>query len=175
MTIGGSSRQGSKERPNASGTGRAMRVLLDTTYLLPLAGISVEGVEKNALRLIRERGHELFISEVSLFEMLAKGAKLAADRHVDEDRISLAIRSILQDQRISRITPYQDGVIKSAVWLRRYHSDFIDCLILASALEVCDILVTEDERLSRNEGVTDIISQTKPNFTFSTHKRLLSD
>ncbi len=50
-----------------------VRVLIDTTYLLPAAGIRVEGVPADAVRRIKEAGHQVLASEISLLEVLARG------------------------------------------------------------------------------------------------------
>ena len=149
------------------------RILLDTTYLLPAAGISVQGVAADVLRRVRAEGHEVVISEISLFELLAKGAKLAAEGRADQERIYLAARSILQDKGVERIAAYGDAVVKRSISLRRYHHDFVDCMILASALEACEALMTEDETLSRSKGVQDIIKETRPGFVISGWKNLM--
>ena len=52
-----------------------MKLLLDTTYLLPAIGISVKDLNEKAVLNLADKGHELLISEVSLFELSAKGAK----------------------------------------------------------------------------------------------------
>jgi len=148
------------------------RVLLDTTYLLPVAGIGVRGVETDVLRKVRVAGHEVFISDISLFELLAKGASLVAQGRADEQRILLAMRSILADEKITRIAPYEEGVARTAVTLRRHHSDFVDCIILASALDACQAFLTEDRALSRNEAVLSVVSQARPGFVISTWKGL---
>ena len=49
--------------------------MLDTTYLLPAIGISIKGLSEGApIELIR-RGHQISISDVTIFELSAKGAE----------------------------------------------------------------------------------------------------
>jgi hypothetical protein len=50
-------------------------------------------------------------------------------------------------------------------------SDFIDCLILASAITCCDTLVTEDNdiiKLRRNEAYKTFYTQKNQKFTIKT-------
>jgi hypothetical protein len=56
-----------------------LKLLLDTTYLLPAIGVSVGGIPERAPLELHERGHVLSISEISLFELAAKGAKYISE------------------------------------------------------------------------------------------------
>jgi len=138
--------------------------MIDTTYLLPAAGIAVAGVPTDATRRVREAGHSLLASEISLFEVLAKGAKLVLEGKADPGRISLAIKSIQSDTNIGKVEPYTEGIMALAIELRRHHDDFVDCLILASAANECDVLVTEDAGITRNDNLMNALRQLEPNF-----------
>lgn len=149
------------------------RVLLDTTYLLPAAGIRVEGVPADAARKVREAGHAVLASEISLFELLAKGAKLVAEGKADRGRVSLAVKSILSDASIGKASAYAEGTMAAAIEFREHHSDFVDCLILASAAGECDALVTEDAAIPKNRGMMDAVLRRKPGFRVLTLSALL--
>jgi PIN domain nuclease of toxin-antitoxin system len=150
------------------------RVLLDTTYLLPSAGIGVEGVPADAIRRIKASGNEVVASEISLFEVLAKGAKLASQGKADPDRISLAIKSVLSDGSIGKVDPFSEDAVEMAIELRAHHADFLDCVIIASAASQCDALVTEDAGIPRNDGLMDAVRRRKPEFRTLTLKALLA-
>ena len=147
------------------------RVLLDSTYLFPLAGIDIQGVERDAIRKVMAAGHELFISEISLFELAAKGAKLVGNGSADAERLAQAVQSIVSYETLRKVRLWEDGVLPLAIALRSHHSDFMDCVILASAASKCEILVTEDETLSRGE-VARLARRTNPEFLISNLKRL---
>lgn len=151
-----------------------MRVLLDTTYFLPAAGIAVREVERDALRKISGAGHEISLSDISLFEMLAKGARLAAQGLADADRVLLAVRSIREDDEYRKVSAYEGGAAEVAIGLRKHHQDFIDCLILGSALDSCEALVTEDEEMVANEGVMKEVRRLNPEFRILSFRRLPS-
>jgi len=55
-----------------------LKLLLDTTYLLPAIGISVKNLPKNASLTLLQGGHLISISQITLFELAAKGAKYVA-------------------------------------------------------------------------------------------------
>ncbi len=55
-----------------------MRVLVDTTYILPVVGVSVEGIERVLAKLkeLRQGGAvEVYYSDFSVMEALAKAVK----------------------------------------------------------------------------------------------------
>lgn len=124
-----------------------MKLFMDTTYFLPAIGVSTRGIEDNIpLKILRD-GHDIAISDLTLFELSAIGAKYVASRKMAEERAVYGIRSLTNDERISKVSPYKEGVLPLAFALRRMLSDFIDCLILASAVKECDALATEDSQL----------------------------
>jgi len=57
-----------------------LKLLLDTTYLLPAIGILVKELPENAVIKLLEKGHEIYINEVTIFELAAKGAKHVINR-----------------------------------------------------------------------------------------------
>ena len=148
------------------------KILLDTTYLFPFAGINVRGVERGAIERASAMGHQLSVSEMSLFELAAKGAKLVGDGSADVERLAQAVRAIVSDETLRKVRLYEDGVIPLAIALRRHNSDFIDCVILASAVLTCEILVTEDELLLRSGEIIKLVRKTNPEFLIYDFKHL---
>ncbi len=54
-------------------------ILLDTSYLLPILGVEIEGIQKVLVKLQQDYNHKkvrLFFNRISLFEALAKISKL---------------------------------------------------------------------------------------------------
>ena len=150
------------------------KVLIDTTYLLPAAGIGVEGVPADATRRVKDAGFGALASQISLFEVLAKGAKLVSEGKADPARVSLAIKSILSDGSIGKVEAYTEDIMTMAIELRRYHSDFVDCLILASAANECDTLVTEDADMPKNDDLMKAVLRHKPKFRILMLRALLT-
>ena len=141
-----------------------MRVLLDTTYLLPLIGVEVEGVSRDVLTLLKKEGHTPVVSEISVFELLAKGSKLAAKEVIPRERVSLVIQSLYKDESIIRVSLENPDVVRYTIELRPYHSDTVDCVIIASALTKADIMLTEDKTLLyKNTQLRKAIRKIKPN------------
>jgi len=109
---------------------------------------------------------------MSLFELAAKGAKLVGDGSADVERLAQAVRAIVSDETLRKVRLYEDGVIPLAIALRRHNSDFIDCVILASAVLTCEILVTEDELLLRSGEIIKLVRKTNPEFLIYDFKHL---
>lgn len=115
-------------------------MILDTTYLLPLAQIAVDrdllaAVAKKETDLKLE---EISVSLISLFELQAKGAKL----NVPTQSTIRAIDAILSAFRI--VPFYEADVIEAAQRIRKIISDYVDCIIVATAVASKQDLVTED-------------------------------
>ncbi len=66
-----------------SSKSRVVKILLDTTYLLPVVGIDVEGIERplTILKKLREEGKiEIYYTSFSILEILGKLSKIDFDR-----------------------------------------------------------------------------------------------
>lgn len=144
-----------------------MRLLLDTTYFLPLVGVSIKGFPHDIIIKLIEEKYIVLISEISIFEILAKGAKYISLGVLSPNRVSRGVKSLLYDERITKISIQDTSIILTSFELRRILHDYIDCLILSSAVNNAEMLVTEDEdihKLYGDEGFQRIINRLKPGF-----------
>ena len=148
-----------------------MKLLLDTTYLLPAIGISVKGLPKDAPIKLIQKGHKISISSISIFELSAKGAKHIAAGTLPAERVTRGIRAIVYDETIETIPMHDSTLLFTAFKLRRMLSDFIDCLILSSAINRCDALMTEDsdiQNLKKNRESNGLLTTINPKFKIQT-------
>lgn len=148
-----------------------MRLLLDTTYLLPAIGISVQDLPEDAPIKLIQRGHQIFISEITIFELSAKATKHITTGALSDERVSRGIRAIVYDDMITRVPIHDSSILLTAFKLRRMLNDFIDCLILSSAVQQTDILVTEDKdirNLTRNGEFQQFLQTTNPELKIQT-------
>ena len=64
--------------------------------------------------------------------------------------------------------PFHDSkLLVTSFNLRNTLTDFIDCLIVATAINHCDALVTEDEEihnLTTKKNTNELMKDTNPNF-----------
>ena len=119
-------------------------MILDTTYFLPLVGIEVD---VDLLRACIEGRARLSLDEVklsliSIFELQAKAAKLG----IPAERVITAIDAILDGFEV--VSFYEQDVVRISHSLRRMLPDYIDCVILATAIALGEDIATEDEMIS---------------------------
>lgn len=144
-----------------------MRLLLDTTYLLPAIGVSIRDLPKDAWIRLAHKGHQIALCDISMFELSAKGAKLVVSRKLHSERVTRGIKAIMYDENVEIIPSCESIILSTAFRLRSMLADFIDCLILSSAVNRCDALVTEDndiQGLKRNREFGDLLKTANPEF-----------
>ncbi len=144
-----------------------MKILLDTTYLLPAIGIAIKEQQKDLpLRLIQE-GNQISICDISIFELSAKVAKHINAGKLPPERVTRGIRAIVYNEQIKIIPTYESQLLLTAFKLRKTLNDFIDCLILSAAINHCDILLTEDKAihdLKNNKEFNELLTTKNPKF-----------
>jgi len=148
-----------------------LRLLLDTTYFLPAIGISIKDLPKDTPIKLVWRGHQISISDISIFELSAKGAKHITAGALSAERVTKGIRAIVYDETIETIPMYESTLLLTAFKLRSMLSDFIDCLILSSAINRCDALITEDndiQNLKKNREFNELLTAINPKFKVQT-------
>ena len=120
-------------------------MIIDTTYLLPLAKI---GVDADLLLAIAEkrtklRLEDIHVSLISLFELQANAAKL----RIPADVVSISTKAVL---RTFDVIPFsKSAVIETSFRLRERMTDYIDCVIVGTAAAMHEQLVSEDSKILR--------------------------
>lgn len=153
-----------------------MKLLLDTTLLLPAIGISVKGLQKDAPIQLKQKGQQLHISGISIFELSAKGAKHITTGALPPERVMRGIRAIIYNDTVEKIPSHDDKILLTAFKLRRLLGDFIDCLILSSAMSRCNILITEDsdiQELKKSREFNELLANTNPKFKIQASTEIL--
>lgn len=144
-----------------------MKLLVDTTYLLPAIGISIKELPRDAPIRLVAKGHQISISDISIFELSAKGAKYITNGTLTPERVMMGIRAIVYDDAIDRISIHDSDILLTSFKLRRILADFIDCLILSSAINRCDALITEDGdilNLNKNREFNELLATANSKF-----------
>ena len=124
-----------------------MRICLDSSYLLPIFGIGLKNIPNDIIVKLLDEGHKLLISEISIFECIAKAAKLASSGELSLNRLIKGLLGVTYSQSLTRVNIFDGDLIRIAATARRFISDFIDCIVLATAAMQADILLTEDTLL----------------------------
>jgi predicted nucleic acid-binding protein len=155
-----------------------LKILLDTTYLLPSIGVALDDLPSDVLLKLLSNGHEITINQICLFELAAKGAKLAKAGRVKPETVIRAMSAIVHSDRLRIISPTETKVVIAAFELRKLHDDFIDCLIASTALCYCDVLLTEDREihdLKSYREFTALSQALNPNFKMGTLSKMFAE
>ncbi len=141
------------------------KLVLDTTYLLPIFGISVKLANfKTLFPKILNAFHVLY-NPVSVVE--AKWIALRVSRREPPrrdlilSRFRTGLKALLSDERLSQtaLTNPEVEVVTDKLLMEGGVSDYFDRLIYATAVYYDAILLTEDEELHR---VSESASLPKP-------------
>lgn len=145
--------------------------MLDTAYLLPAIGISVKKISSEDVLESLNKANEAALCEITIFELCAKAAKYVSAGMLEAGRVSRGIQAIINDDSIIKLRTYDSRELSTAFKLRAILGDFIDCLILATAMNQADRLLTEDRDihdLKRNERFKELVKSANPKFEILT-------
>lgn len=125
-----------------------MNLIIDTTYILPLAriGISTDLLKEIDEGKIKLKIDEIKINGISIFELHAKAAK-------SNIAPIYAIEAIDVINATFKVVPfYNPDVIKISNELLGRIPDYIDCIIVATAIATNEDLITEDRKINDNKS-----------------------
>ena len=132
-----------------------LRILLDTSFVLPTLGIDTGREVSESLRKLDEVKAELYYSRFSILESLWIVAKLAKNNTFDADRFSQGLRSILEGGRYKGIEE-NSKVFEEAIG----HRDMIDNVLYSTSLHFNLKLLTLDDELKefvRRNKLNDVL------------------
>ncbi|MEM3048995.1 MAG: hypothetical protein QXK72_07285 [Candidatus Bathyarchaeia archaeon] len=121
-------------------------MILDTTYLLPLAQVDVDTdlLEAMARKEVDLNLEDVTVSLISIFELQAKTAKL----NIPVESTVKAVEAIF---KAFRVEPFHRAeIIRTSHKLGRLIPDYIDCVIVATAATLREDLATEDSLILAN-------------------------
>ena len=150
-----------------------MKILVDTSYFLPLIKIGIENIPQTILvNLLSKTSHEYFYSNLTLFELTAKGLKLSSQKNtITPQDIRIGIDAIRNDLRLTEKSFIDNPlIIELASQLKAIHNDTIDCLIFATAICVCDCIITMDgslfDQINKTPSLINNVVEINENFRF---------
>jgi len=124
-------------------------MILDTSYFMPLAKMAVStdlllAVGDNKTQPKGLSFDKVTLNSLSLFELQAKAAKLGINT-------SWVIEALDAISRFFRVESYNSPeIIEIASALRKdFFTDYVDCVIVATAVATGEELVTEDSQILR--------------------------
>lgn len=134
------------------------RLILDTTYILPLFGIKIKDLSRinEGIKVIWKKGikeFDVYLPSICLIEVLYK---LVSDYRKTNDieilkRYPIATPTIMTSQNVNLFDPHLNSTASQIAVIIRHngHFDIMDCLIAASAATLNGILLTEDNDLKK--------------------------
>ena len=146
-----------------------MKMLFDTTFLLPLFGIKVDVIDVDRLialrESLRERGIGVAYPKLLIIELIAKIAKEASKLGEMPLKVLDAFEALLSEVDVELVEPSIKHVATAIEMRIQGHKDVFDNILYAMALHENMRLLTEDKKLIdflRDKGYrTDIIIRLK--------------
>ena len=124
-----------------------LRVLVDTTFLLPTLGIDVGKQTNKALKKLGEINVEIYYSRFSILESLWIAARNIGNSTFDMDRFSHGMRSVMESGRYEKLEESSE-IFSGAVRMYQLgHLDMIDNILYASSTHFRLRLLTTDRNL----------------------------
>jgi len=121
-----------------------LRLLLDSTYLLPILGVEVEGIRNTLILLkkLRDKGKtEYYYTPFNLFEIIGKLSKL----RYDLDTVATGLTAIEEEFKLAQ--PAREGYLKALTLRARGHRDLIDLLLYTTSKTENIMFLTRDYTL----------------------------
>jgi len=134
---------------------------------LPAIGLSIKDMQKDALITLIAKKHQIAMSQITIFELSAKGAKYVKEGQLSPERVTRGISAIIYNDAIETIPMHDTTILQTSFKLRNMLNDFIDCLILSSAMNYSEAIITEDNEiqgLKKNFEFQNLVTDQNPNF-----------
>lgn len=132
------------------------RIILDTTYLLPVFGIEIDKSEEEINQIKKMWihglvGFDLYVSSISIIEIVYKLNSMFRNQNRNEilDRYPLVLGSILNNPNFHIFYSETDLLASEmAITIRKMgHNDLLDAWIAGSAYALDGIFLTEERVL----------------------------
>jgi len=124
-------------------------------------------MQKDALLTIIAKKHQIAMSQITIFELSAKGAKYIQEDMLSPERVTRGINAIIYNDTVETIPMHDTTILQTAFKLRNMLNDFIDCLILSSAMNNSEAIITEDneiQNLKKNTQFNNLVAGLNPGF-----------
>lgn len=142
---------------NKKGT---LRVIIDTSFLLPTLGINTGTRILKGLQKLKKVGAEIFISRFSILEGLWVAIRMIKRGSFDESSFSHGLKSLLMGHRYKLVEETPE-IFETALDLYQMgHPDMIDNLLYATSLVYHLAFLTTDKELKafiKENNLTDTI------------------
>lgn len=124
-----------------------LRILLDTSFILPTLGIDTGKEVTQTLNKLNEIKAEIHFSRFSILESLWITAKLAKTIEFNGERFKMGLRSLLESGRYKKIQENSETFTEALRLYMLGHKDMIDNILYASSTNLNLQLLTLDTEL----------------------------
>ena len=124
-----------------------LKILLDTTFILPTLGIDAGSKVEETLRNLRESEAELYYSQFSILESLWVAAKISKSQSFDIERFNQGLRSIIKSGRYIKVKETCKIFEEALKLYMQGHKDIIDNILYATSVNLNLKLLTLDTEL----------------------------
>ena len=124
-----------------------MKVLLDTSFILPTLGIDVGEEVEEKLKKLDEVDAEIYYSRISILESLWVAAKLMNNQAFDMERFIQGLKSVMESGRYLKVEENAQTFIDALKLYELGHRDIIDDLLYAISINFGLKFLTLDTEL----------------------------
>lgn len=147
-----------------------MKILLDTSYLLPFIQVDPENISNLQLKKILEnKKHTFQYCDLSIFELVAKGMKICINSDLTIQDVHEGVDSLLYSSPIIGVQwQSHPELFEIAFRIRNIHKDTFDCVIFSTALYFSDCFTTSDfsilNKIKKQQELVEKIITINPDF-----------
>jgi len=137
-----------------------LRVLLDTSFILPSLGIDVGEKVSKGLRLLASKAPEIHYSSFSILESLWVLARTNEDAPSKPESFTIGLRSVMESGRYKRVSEDSKTMNEAFRLYKLGHKDMIDNILYASSTQLDLRLLTVDNDLKsfiQTKGLRDTL------------------
>jgi PIN domain nuclease of toxin-antitoxin system len=124
-----------------------LKVLLDTSFILPTLGIDVGEEVEEKLKKLDEVDAEIYYSRISILESLWVAAKLMKNQAFDMERFIQGLKSVMESGRYLKVEENAQTFIDALKLYELGHRDIIDDLLYAISINFGLKFLTLDTEL----------------------------
>ncbi len=138
----------------------ALKVLLDTSFILPSLGINVGEEVSKGLKGLADIRAEIYYSHFSILESLWVAARLSTSATFDREIFSAGLRSIIEGKRYRKMEEDSKTFDNALRLYMLGHRDMVDNILYASSSRLNLKLLTLDNELKgfvRERGLKDTL------------------
>jgi PIN domain nuclease of toxin-antitoxin system len=124
-----------------------LKVLLDTSFILPTLGIDLGEEVEEKLKKLDEVDAEIYYSRISILESLWVAAKLMKNQAFDMERFIQGLKSVMESGRYLKVEENAQTFIDALKLYELGHRDIIDDLLYAISINFGLKFLTLDTEL----------------------------